>query len=1025
MPTKMKSSILIFGIIVMCLMASLATFLVLAACGVLNTEKAKVEITVQAATKVYDGTPLVASEYKIEGELAEGHKEVVTFTDSLTDASERESGAEVRIVDEDGYDVTSEYSVKVNKGILRVTRQSLSVAIGDKEVVYSGERIVFDDYILQKGLLAKGHKIGAESAVGVIKPGVVDGNSLTPAVYDAFGNDVTGNYDISFAMGTVKVVPRPLVVRAKSVSKVYDGKALIAKNESGIEITSGSLIAGHYLRATGFQTAEAGEAQLTERGKLPVFISGFSIFDENGTNVSEYYKVTNELNDYGVLEITPRPLTVVGKSKSWEYDGKAHGFTSIAGREDTETSAEMAIGLAEGHSVVINYDLETGKNSITEVGTVPCQINSANVKVLDAENNDLLKNYTVTYINGTLTVTPKPMRITINDYTVEYSGQAISDETLKEQIVLFDDFKAEDFDLVKSQNEFKNAGVYSLSVKPSAKAQTDGNKFKNYELDIVPATVTITKKSIDIRVNDFTTEYTGAEVSDKVVLSHVTFPENFSEDSFEVVKDMALVNAGQYSVSVKFKAGSEPDGDDYDSDNYKLSVLAGTLTITPKKVGVKVMDYTVEYSGQKIPDTELNKLIICGEGLDASDFKVTGDAKGFIDVGKYVIDAEFLTEKEGNAEKLKNYVPDVTPGTLTVTKKKVPVLVNNAEAEYTSDKNSYGAVLQSMLVCEDTALAPSKEEANGMLEPVIDADYSNAGSYTVSARLRENVEENVKKNIEISVTVGMFTVRPKTVSVQLSDGGGEYTGFGVQLLDITAPDSPVEGLTVKILSSNIVGVKDAGSYSYTADMVLVDEGGASSPNYTVRSVAGVWTITPQEVTVEAPSEISHTYDGKPISVDCSQLKVSGAGGNYSVISADNGGETWGEGSVEVILKNIRIRDNSTGMETFNVKAADNTTVNVTLKKRKLQISIGSITVKEGTTTDDINTLIRTSGVPYTLMGLADGDIVTEIYFSAIKSGEQIYTSPSVDGIQNQNEVDVKEFYDFSEIDKAFGTIFFI
>ena len=60
MPTKFKTSILIFGMIVMCLLACLATFLVLSASGMLFTEKAKVEITVQSATKVYDGTPLCA-----------------------------------------------------------------------------------------------------------------------------------------------------------------------------------------------------------------------------------------------------------------------------------------------------------------------------------------------------------------------------------------------------------------------------------------------------------------------------------------------------------------------------------------------------------------------------------------------------------------------------------------------------------------------------------------------------------------------------------------------------------------------------------------------------------------------------------------------------------------------------------------------------------------------------------------------------------------------------------------------------
>ncbi|MDE7296527.1 MAG: hypothetical protein K2N84_04600, partial [Clostridia bacterium] len=413
MPTKFKTSILIFGMIVMCLLACLATFLVLASSGVLLTEKTKLEITVQSATKIYDGTPLTADDYTIEGDLADGHKEVVVFTDSQTDVGEGESGAEVRILDEDGYDVTSMYAIKVNKGVLRVTRQPLSVAINDTEVVYSGNRIVFDDYLLQRGTLAQGHKIGAESAAGVIEPGRVDNATLNPAVYDAFGNDVTQNYDIAFAMGVVQVIPRPIVVRVRSASKVYDGKPLQAE---GIEIVSGSLIAGHHISATAFQTISGDTAQIIEVGPLPVYVKTYSIYDAMGKNVSEYYKLSNDIGNPGIWEVTPRELTVVGKSKSWEYDGKPHSFTSTAGREDTETSAEMALGLAEGHTVKITYD-KIDDTKIPDVGSKPCLISSENVTVVEASGADKTRNYQITYGNGTLTVTPQNLRMTVKDYT--------------------------------------------------------------------------------------------------------------------------------------------------------------------------------------------------------------------------------------------------------------------------------------------------------------------------------------------------------------------------------------------------------------------------------------------------------------------------------------------------------------------------------------------------------------------------------------------------------------------------------
>lgn len=1048
MPTKFKTSILIFGIIVMCLLACLATFLVLSTSGMLLTEKAKLEVTVQSATKVYDGTPLSAFEYKIEGELAEGHKESVTFTDSLTDAGESMSGAEVRILDENGYDVTSQYTVKINKGLLRVTRQQINVAIPDAEVVYSGDRVIFDDYILQRGTLAKGHKIGAESAVGVIKPGVVDTATLKPAVYDAFGNDVTQNYDLIPAYGTVQIIPRPLVVRPRSESKVYDGKALFA---SGIEISSGTLIAGHEIRATEFQTAGAETAQLTEAGKLPVYVKTYSIYDAKGENVSEYYKVTNDVGNPGILEVTPRELTVVGKSKAWEYDGKPHGFTSVAGREDTETSAEMAIGLAEGHTVVINYDtLRDGSdggayvNTITAVGSKPCYINSENVKVLDSARTDKSANYHITFINGVLTVTPQSLRITVKDYTVEYDEKAIPEETLKEQLVLFEPFKADDFELVMSDTEYKNAGVYSLSAKPYVNSNPQTQEeieaearrkelFKNYALDIVPGTVTIAKKSLDITVSSFSREYTGQEVSDETILSHVSFKGNFDKSNFEIDKDVEhIVSAGQYRISVKFKEGSGL-GDDFDSDNYTLSIIPGTLTVTRKKAGVIIMDRTLEFSGEKVSDTELEKLIVCNEGFAPADFKITGASeKGFVNVGSYVLGAEVLEDKADVREKLLNYEPDVTPGMLTITKKKLVVRVINAEKEYTQEQDAYRDTLQGMLDCSDTTLGDTPEKRNAMLRPVVQGEYKNAGTYIVSAEFSNQVPDDTKNNFELDVVVGSFTIRPKEITLQMEEVETEFMGVGIMLEDIPKPSSEKDGILaaqVKIVSSTIEGVKNVGEYSYTAEMVILTESGDVSPNYTVRAQAGFWTITPLAITVQDGITLSKVYDGKPIEIDGSKINLNFGSADfqptdYTVMSAEFDSDAraaYVGGELE--LKNIRIRDNRTGQECFNFTVTG--IINVAVEKRALQISIGSITVKEGTTVEQINAIVQMEdSLGYSLTGLAEGDTATVSFFAQDMGTQGIRLVPTVERITDKFGESVLEMYDTDGIE-GMGTVFFI
>ncbi|HJB92436.1 MAG TPA: transglutaminase-like domain-containing protein [Candidatus Borkfalkia stercoripullorum] len=95
--------------------------------GVLEVAPREIAITAGSAEKVYDGAPLVCADYEIDSEygeaLAEGHTVQVTLSGVQTEIGQSENQVSFyKITDAAGNDVTSNYSVRLVGGTLRVTR---------------------------------------------------------------------------------------------------------------------------------------------------------------------------------------------------------------------------------------------------------------------------------------------------------------------------------------------------------------------------------------------------------------------------------------------------------------------------------------------------------------------------------------------------------------------------------------------------------------------------------------------------------------------------------------------------------------------------------------------------------------------------------------------------------------------------------------------------------------------------------------------------------------------------------------
>ena len=89
---KTKISLVILGSVILLIIGALISYFILVFTNNIQTAKTAIEITIQDNSKVYDGTPLSAKEYKItNGTLLKGHNIDINYYGEITEAGIGES----------------------------------------------------------------------------------------------------------------------------------------------------------------------------------------------------------------------------------------------------------------------------------------------------------------------------------------------------------------------------------------------------------------------------------------------------------------------------------------------------------------------------------------------------------------------------------------------------------------------------------------------------------------------------------------------------------------------------------------------------------------------------------------------------------------------------------------------------------------------------------------------------------------------------------------------------------------------
>lgn len=349
-----------------------------------NKYSGEVVITAKDATKPYDGSALTASnDVTVSGLLGSDTVDATVSGEATVPGKDGTAKiGDYVIKNAAGEKINDNYAnIKLVDGKLTVTKRDITVTTGSATKAFDKTALTTkaDDYSIISGSLVSGQKLtltlsGTQTDPGSSKNTVKEGSLK---ISDEQGRDYTAYYNVTIKEGTLEVTGVKVIeisIKATSAKKVYDGTELTANS---YDVISGALESGDTLEVEY-------SGSITNAGTTANKIVKVTAKDANGKDVTAKYKISTQ---DGTLEITKAPLTVTAKSAEKVYDGKAL----------TANTCQVKGSLAKGHKISA-----TVTGSQTQIGS--SKNKASNVKIVDANGNDVTSNYEITYVEGTLTV---------------------------------------------------------------------------------------------------------------------------------------------------------------------------------------------------------------------------------------------------------------------------------------------------------------------------------------------------------------------------------------------------------------------------------------------------------------------------------------------------------------------------------------------------------------------------------------------------------------------------------------------
>jgi gliding motility-associated-like protein len=661
----------------------------------------------------------------------------------------------------------------VSKNILTVTAVANSKVYGAANpsltLTYSGFLNGNTASDLTTAPTARATSITLTTAVG----------TYTNAVTVAGGVDET--YSFTYVFADFTVTAAPLTITANSQSKTYGTAFTFA----GTEFSTSGLVNSDAVASASI--ASAGAAATATVAGSPYTIT---IGSATGTGLSNYSITYTS----GSFTVSAKALSITANNQT-----KVYGTTfTFAGTEFTTTG-------------LVNTDAVSGVSLSSGGAASSATVAGSTYSIIPSSATGTgLSNYSITYVNGLFTVTPKPITVTVTAGQTKVYGASDPGSyayTVSPALISGDSFSG-----ALSRAAGENVGNYAIG-------QNTLSAGSNYAITFVGSTFAITAKPVTVTVTAGQTKVYGA--SDPGSFTYSVSPALSSGDVFTGALSRASgENVGSYAIGQNtLSAGS----------NYTITFVPDNYTITVKAITVTADAGQSKVYGATDPvfTYAVSPSMIGSDGFTGALSRAAGE-----NIGNYAISKNTLSAGT-------NYTITFVSNNFAITAKPVTVSVTAGQTKVygASEPGSFAYTVSPALIGSD-AFTGALSRASG----------ENVGNYAIGQNTL-----SAGSNYTITFVGNNFAITAKPVTVTVTAGQTKVYGAA-------DPGSYTYTVSPALIGSDAftgalsrAAGENVGSYAIGQNTL------SAGSNYTITFVADNFTITAKPVTVTATASQTKVY----------------------------------------------------------------------------------------------------------------------------------------------------------------------
>ncbi|WP_303063374.1 two-partner secretion domain-containing protein [Acidaminococcus massiliensis] len=800
--------------------------------------------------------------------------------------------------------------------------------------------------------------------------------------------------------------------------------------------------------AAGATRTQGDEDKTASDGKKAFYV--FHV-DENGAKALNGYDLKTVNGD---IEILRKTLTI-------STDGtQTYGNTAVTNGMPSYDKTQLVNGDTLGD---IQYTIATdgsyadskGSNDTAHVGSYDKQYLTSSAEIKASDDSDASANYEVTG-SGTLTVNPADLYLTVGNVSTTYGtafdtdkytytidtekGGLVNGDT--QASVLGDSFlnytnTGAKTDASNDKVKTQNAGTYALQGAAS-------KDLSDYTVHITDGKSTVEKAKLTLTVGDVNTVY--GNDFDKSQYTY-TISGNANGDTDETLKNnqisVTYTNTGEKTDANNDKVKTQDVGDwklignftvaGDTANNYDVTYVDGTSTVTPAEIHLKLNDVSTTY-GTAFDTSkygyDASKLVMAnGDSTDVVTKAIgngditytnTGDAADPDNENVKTQNAGTGYKLTGTTEKtLQNYKVFIDGADSTVDKADLTLTLKDVSTTYGQgfDSSTYGYKKDAA----DLQGLTNGDAAAAITDVLQDSDFTyvnggaksdpnnenvktqNAGSYQITGSTAKTLDNY---NIKV-VNPGTSTVKKAKLTLTVGDVSTVYgTGFDKTKYTYTISGN-ANGDTDETLKNNQISVtytntgektdanndkvktQDVGDWKLIGDFTVA---GDTANNYEVSYVNGTSAVTPAEIHLKL-NDVSTTYgtafDTGKYGYDASKLDMANGDSTDVVTKAIANGDitytnTGDATDPDKIAKGAKTQDAGTGYQLTGTteKTLKNYTVKIdgadaSIDKATLKLKVRDYTEAYGAA-DKVGTDLKQTEVTGEQNGDDLADLVSEI-----------------------------------------------